>query len=65
MSDTQFTLKFPKHMNRLIKFEELAMFGFSIYLFNQTEFTWWWFPALILLPDIGMLGYLISTSDGN
>lgn len=40
------------------------MFGFSIYLFNQTDFVWWWFPALILLPDISMLGYVINPRVG-
>ena len=44
-------------MERTLKIEEAAMFGFSIFLFAQTDFAWWWFLALILAPDIGMLGY--------
>jgi len=24
------------------------------------DYAWWWYPALILLPDVGILGYLIS-----
>ena len=40
------------------------MFGFSIYLFSVTDFAWWWFPALILVPDIGMLGYLGNSKLG-
>lgn len=40
------------------------MFGLSIYLFRETEFTWWWFPALILVPDIGMIGYLAGSKIG-
>ena len=51
-------------MKNIIKLEELAMFGFSIILFNQTEFAWWWYLALILMPDIGMLGYLFNTRTG-
>lgn len=51
-------------MKNTLKFEELAMFLFSILLFNQTSFAWWWYPALILLPDIGMLGYLVNTRTG-
>ena len=51
-------------MNNLLKLEELAMFSLSIFFFNQTDFAWWWFPALILLPDLGMLGYLVSTKTG-
>ena len=51
-------------MKNIIKLEEAAMFGFSIYLFNQTDFAWWWYLALILTPDIGMIGYLINTKIG-
>ena len=51
-------------MKNLLKLEELAMFGLSIYLFDQTAFAWWWFPGLILLPDFGILGYLVSTKVG-
>lgn len=40
------------------------MFLASIVLFNQTDYTWWVFPALILIPDVGMLGYLIDTKIG-
>lgn len=47
-----------------LKLEELALFIASIYLFSLTEFTWWYFPALLLLPDIGMLGYLVNTNIG-
>ncbi|MCO6360789.1 DUF4260 domain-containing protein [Roseivirga pacifica] len=51
-------------MKTSLKLEELAMFGLSIYLFNQTDFAWWWYLALILTPDIGMIGYAISTKVG-
>lgn len=40
------------------------MFLASIVLFNQTDYSWWVFLALILAPDIGMLGYVISTKVG-
>ncbi len=51
-------------MNAIIKIEELFMFLASIVLFNQTDYSWWVFLALILAPDIGMLGYVISTKVG-
>lgn len=51
-------------MKNLIKLEELAMFGLSIYLFSLLNFAWWWYPALILAPDIGMIGYAINTRAG-
>lgn len=51
-------------MKNLIKIEEAAMFGFSIVLFNLTDFAWWWYLLLILAPDIGMLGYLAGNKIG-
>lgn len=51
-------------MKKTIALEELAMFGFSMYLFSQTAFAWWWFPLLILTPDIGMAGYLWGARTG-
>lgn len=51
-------------MEKIIKIEELSMLVLSIYLFNQTEFVWWMFLALILVPDVGMLGYIVSKKIG-
>ena len=51
-------------MNTLLKLEEAAIFLFCIFLFTQLNFAWWWFPVLLLLPDIGMIGYLISPKIG-
>lgn len=51
-------------MKTSLKIEELLMFILGIYLFNQLDYSWWWFPALILLPDIGMLGYLRNPKVG-
>lgn len=51
-------------MKLLLKTEEAFLFILSIYIFAQLEYAWWWFPALLLLPDIGMLGYLINTKIG-
>lgn len=51
-------------MSKIIKLEEFAMFLLSIYFFNLLPFQWWWFPALILVPDISMLGYLINPKVG-
>lgn len=51
-------------MKAVLKIEELAEFIFGIVLFNLTSFAWWWFPALILLPDLSMLGYLINNRVG-
>ena len=51
-------------MERTLKVEEAAMFVLSIYLFAHTDFAWWWYLGLILVPDIGMLGYLRSPKVG-
>jgi len=51
-------------MKQIIQLEELGMFLLSIFLFNQLSFAWWWFPALILLPDISMVGYAAGNKIG-
>lgn len=51
-------------MKSILKLEELFQFMLGIYLFSTLSYAWWWFLALILLPDIGMLGYLINTKIG-
>jgi Domain of unknown function (DUF4260) len=51
-------------MKTLISLEEAAQFAFSILLFSKLPFVWWLYPALLLLPDIGMVGYLINAKIG-
>ena len=51
-------------MKNLLKLEELIMFLISIYLFSLLDYFWWLYPALILTPDIGMIGYAINASTG-
>lgn len=51
-------------MKNLLRIEEAFLFGLSIYAFSLTDFAWWWYLALILLPDIGMLGYLMNSRIG-
>lgn len=51
-------------MKTLLKLEELAQFILATYLFYQFDFAWWVFPAVILLPDISMVGYLITPAWG-
>ena len=46
------------NMRTLVKLEGAALFGFSLFLFSRLEFAWWWYPLLLLTPDISMLGYL-------
>jgi Domain of unknown function (DUF4260) len=51
-------------MKKLLQLEEIAQFALGIYLFTKLNFAWWWFPALILLPDLSMIGYLINPKIG-
>ncbi len=47
-------------MKTLLKLEEFTQFILTTYLFYQLGFAWWLFPALILLPDLSMVCYLIT-----
>ncbi len=51
-------------MKNLIKLEDLAFFGLSLYYYQQMGISWWWFFLFILTPDIGMLGYLFDQKTG-
>lgn len=51
-------------MKTLLKSEEIIQFLAAIYLFSQLNFAWWWFPALILIPDFSMIGYLVNPAVG-
>lgn len=51
-------------MKSILRLEELGIFSLSLFLFIQTSYSWWWFPLLILVPDIGMLGYLFNAKTG-
>lgn len=51
-------------MKKIIRTEELLMFILSIYLFSLYDFSWWLYPTLLLLPDIGMVGYLANPKTG-
>jgi hypothetical protein len=43
----------------MLKIENATMFLFSLF-----DFEWWWFPILILTPDISMLGYIFNPKIG-
>lgn len=51
-------------MKIILKLEELAMLLLGMWAFSLLDFSWWWFVALFFVPDIGMLGYLISNRTG-
>lgn len=51
-------------MNTLLKLEEAAQWALSMWLFSLLPYAWWVYPAWLLAPDIGMVGYLISPAVG-
>lgn len=51
-------------MKSLLKLEELGQLMLSILLFNKLDYAWWVYPAVILLPDLSMLGYLANPKVG-
>jgi Domain of unknown function (DUF4260) len=51
-------------MKKLIQIEELGMFLLSIFLFSRLPLAWWWYLALILAPDISMVGYAFGNKIG-
>ena len=51
-------------MNFILRLEEFGMLLLGILAFSFLPFSWWWFLVLILVPDIGMLGYLFGSKAG-
>jgi len=51
-------------MKNILKLEEAALFGFSIYALSTLQAEWWWYVLLALGPDISMLGYLAGNKIG-
>ncbi|MEM1116031.1 MAG: DUF4260 domain-containing protein [Bacteroidota bacterium] len=42
----------------LLRLESLAVGALAVWGFALTDVSWVWFAALILAPDLGMIGYL-------
>lgn len=51
-------------MKTSLKLEELGQLILGIFLFAQLDYSWWWFPILLLAPDVGMFGYIINPKIG-
>jgi hypothetical protein len=51
-------------MKKVIEIEELGMFLLTIYLFGRLPLAWWWYPALIFVPDLSMIGYGFGNKAG-
>ena len=51
-------------MKNLLKLEELAQFILCAFVLLVMDVPWWVYALLVSGPDIGMLGYLISSRVG-
>jgi Domain of unknown function (DUF4260) len=48
----------------LLRLEGLTLFAGAVVAFSMTQQPWWLFAALILAPDLSMLGYLAGSRIG-
>ena len=48
----------------LLRIEGLAYVALALIGYAQSGYSWWFFVALILVPDVSMFGYLINPSIG-
>ena len=51
-------------MKNIIKLEEMAMFGLSVYALYLFHVDWWWYLVLLFGPDISMIGYAAGNKVG-
>ena len=51
-------------MKYILKLEYIALFVLGVAMFEQTNYSWWWFAGLFFVPDLSMVGYLINTKIG-
>jgi hypothetical protein len=48
----------------ILKLEEVGLVALSIFLFSELAYAWWVYPALLLAPDLGMIGYAFGPRVG-
>lgn len=48
----------------ILRLEGGIVAAFAFWLYAQSGVSWWFFTALILVPDLSMLGYLKDTKTG-
>jgi len=51
-------------MKNIIKLEEAAMFGASIFALYVLHAKWWWYPLMLFGPDISLIGYVLGSHAG-
>jgi hypothetical protein len=48
----------------LQRLEGLVLLVAAVVGFAEADYSWWWFAALLLVPDVSMAGYLAGPSLG-
>lgn len=56
--------RLPGSLSSILRLEEALLGAACIWLFAGTGFSWWLFAALLLSPDLTMLGYLAGPRAG-
>lgn len=51
-------------MKNILRLEEAAEAALAALVFAQLPYAWWWLPALFLVPDLSMVGYLAGPRVG-
>ena len=51
-------------MKKHLILDEIGVFALSLFMYHQLPYSWWLFLALILIPDVSMLGYVVNKSVG-
>ncbi len=51
-------------MKTLLTLDEAASLLLALLIFAHLPYAWWWLPALFLVPDLAMLGYLAGPRPG-
>jgi hypothetical protein len=59
--DNGFVKTWPKI---LLQVEGACIFGSTIWAYSRFGQSWWTFAGVLLLPDLGMAGYLANTTAG-
>jgi hypothetical protein len=49
----------------LLRLEGAAILALSLYFYGVGHYGWWLFAALLLIPDLFMLGYLVNVKWGS
>lgn len=48
----------------VLRLEGLALLAVALTAFGALDVSWWWFAGLVLVPDLGLLGYLAGPRTG-